>query len=49
MFTQYISKLKCIYAHKKNIAFPAPLFKKLTNAQQHYVQLTYTTFQPNGQ
>ena len=43
-----MSKFNCIYAHKKSMAFPAEIFMKLTNAQQHYVQLSYTTFHPSG-
>jgi hypothetical protein len=31
----------------KSIAFAAPIFTKLTNAQQHYVQITDTIFYPN--
>jgi len=32
---------------QKSIAFAAPIFTKLTNVQQHYVQITYTNFHPN--
>jgi hypothetical protein len=27
-------------------AFPAPIFTKLANAQQHYVQICYTEYHP---
>lgn len=46
MFTQYMSKFNCIYAHKKIMAFPEQIFTNLVTAQQHYVQLPYT-FHPN--
>jgi len=32
-----------IYAHTKSVAFPLPIFMKLTNTQQHNVQI-YTRF-----
>jgi hypothetical protein len=35
------------YTHTKCTAFPAPLFTKLTNDQQHYTQIKYTKFHTN--
>jgi hypothetical protein len=32
---------------KYSVAFPVPIFTKLTNAQQHYVQIACTEFHPN--
>lgn len=29
------------------MAFPATIFTKLTSAQQHYVQISYTESHPN--
>jgi hypothetical protein len=29
------------------MAFPAPVFMKFTNAEQHYVQIPYTEFHPD--
>ena len=37
-----------IHAHKKSAAFPAPIFMKFTNAQQLYVQISYSEFHTNG-
>ena len=34
---RYTHKFNFIYTHKKSIAFLAPMYIKLTNAQQHYV------------
>jgi len=34
---RYTHKFNFIYTHKKSMAFPAPMYIKLTNAQQHYV------------
>jgi hypothetical protein len=31
-----------IYVHEKSVAFPMPHFVNLTDAEQHYVQLSYT-------
>jgi len=38
--------VKCnfICAHKKSVAFLAPIFMKLTNVEQHYDQIPYTKF-----
>ena len=43
--SQYTSECNIIY--NKITAFPAPIFKKLTNAQEICVQLLYTEFQRN--
>jgi len=37
-----------IYCHEKSMAFSALVFMKLTNFQQHYVQISFTEFHPNG-
>jgi hypothetical protein len=37
----------CIYTHTKFTAVPAPIFTKLMNEQQHYVQIKYTKFHTN--
>jgi len=29
------------------MGFPKPIFRKLTNAQNNYVQISYTQFQSN--
>ena len=39
--SRYTSKCYSIYAHNST-AFPKPIFTKLPNAQQHYVQICYT-------
>ena len=39
-----ICKCNFIYAHKKSVAFLAPLFLKLTNVEQHYIQIPYTKY-----
>lgn len=31
----------------RHCSFTAPIFVKLTNAQRHYVQISYTYFHPN--
>jgi hypothetical protein len=36
-----------IYAHKKSIAFPTPIFKELKSALRYYVQITYTESNPS--
>jgi len=36
-----------IYVPKYSMAFAAPIFMKCTNAQQRYVHIVYTEFQPN--
>jgi hypothetical protein len=48
-YLQNAARPKCqfIYAHKKHMAFPRPIFKKLTNVHQDYVQIPYNTFHPN--
>jgi hypothetical protein len=40
---------KCIFnnGHKKSMAFATMISKKLTHAQQHSVQISYTNFHPN--
>jgi hypothetical protein len=42
MISQYNLKCNIGYAHKKSKAFPAPIFTKLPNAQQHYARISYT-------
>jgi hypothetical protein len=37
-----------IGASKKRATFPAPMFTKFTNAQQHYVHVPYIEFYPNS-
>jgi hypothetical protein len=37
-------KYNFIYAHNKNIAFAALMFKELTCAEQHSVRICYTGF-----
>lgn len=37
-------KYNFIYTHKKPIAFTAPAFEKLINAQQHHLQIAYIEF-----
>jgi hypothetical protein len=41
---RYASKCKFIYAHKKHMAFPVPIFNKLTNVAQHYGRYLITYF-----
>jgi hypothetical protein len=36
-----------IGASHKSTTFPAPMFVKFINAQQHYVQISYTDVHPN--
>jgi hypothetical protein len=48
-FSHYTWKFNRIYAHKKNVAFPAQIFTNLSNAQQHYVHISYTAFTQIGQ
>jgi len=36
------------YAHKKSMAFPAPISPKLTIPEQYYVHIRYSEFHPNG-
>ena len=45
--SRYMHKCNFIYAHKKSAAFSAPIFAKLTNAQKHYAQISYTEFHPH--
>jgi hypothetical protein len=35
-----------MYILKKSRALPVPIFTKITTAQQHYVQISYTEFHP---
>lgn len=39
--SQYTSKSNLIYAHKKGVAFPTPIFTKLTNVERHDMQNYY--------
>ena len=36
-----------MYAHKDSEIFPETNCTKVTNAQQYYVQISYTEFDPN--
>ena len=43
----HLRKCIFIYTHKKIRPFPTPIFAEITNAQQNYVQISYTEFHPN--
>jgi hypothetical protein len=46
VFTVHIRVFDVPFAHVKNAAFATISFTKLTNAEQHYLQISYTDFAP---
>jgi hypothetical protein len=46
--SRHASECNFICASKRNAALPAPIPTKPTNAEQRYVQLSYTEFHPNN-
>jgi len=44
---QHTCRCNFSYACRKCTTFPVQIFTKLINAQQHYVQIICTDFQPN--
>jgi len=42
--SQHMCTCNCIYARIKSLAFPVAISMKLTNAQQHYTQISDTKF-----
>jgi hypothetical protein len=40
-------KCNFVYTHKKSMSFPVPVFVKLSNVQQHHVQISCTKFNLN--